>query len=172
VEIGSKLALGVGNTDTTLLSARSINDGNWHFVAASRNSGSGAMQLFVDGILDATRAGPAGSRTAPPALRIGSLQTGVGGGFFNGRISDVAVFNQTLNAGQISRLFKAGAGLLYDVVLTSSWDGTNCTLAWPGAGKLVEASDLAGPWTTNAAAVSPHVAPPGGPQRFYRVVLP
>jgi len=55
-------------------------------------------------------------------------------------------------------------------VLTSSWDGVQLTLTWAGSGKLLQAADLAGPWTTNAAASSPFVVTPTEPRQFFRVL--
>jgi len=52
------------------------------------------MNLYFDGALQATTTGPQGAKAAPPALRIGSLQTGVAGGFFLGSIDDVQIFNR------------------------------------------------------------------------------
>lgn len=46
--------------------------------------------------------------------------------------------------------------------------GPNCLLTWP-TGTLMEAQMLNGPWTTNAAAVSPHSVTPTNFQQFYRV---
>jgi len=61
-------------------------------------------------------------------------------------------------------------GLPVIPVLTSAWDGTQLTLTWAGSGKLLQAADLAGPWTTNASASSPFVVTPTGPRQFFRVL--
>src|SRR3712207_7051147 len=54
---------------TTLF--RSINDGRWHHVAATRSQASGKLQVFVDGKLEATGTGGKQSLTAPPGLAVG-----------------------------------------------------------------------------------------------------
>ncbi len=167
--VGGQLALGIGNPDTTLLSSNVINDGAWHFVVATRHAGTGAMQLYVDGALAGTATGPVGPRTAPANLRIASMRTGASGRFLDGTISDVAVFDQSLTAPQISRLRQAGAGLFYDVTLSANVAGTNCILSWPGGGKLLEAIDLAGPWVLSSGTNSPQRITPSGKQKFYRV---
>ncbi len=46
--------------------------------------------------------------------------------------------------------------------------GPDILLSWP-AGTLLEATDCAGPWTTNAGAVSPYTITPTNQQRFFRV---
>jgi O-glycosyl hydrolase len=99
--VGSKAALGVGNPDTTLSSTTSVNDGQWHHIAATRDAVGGAMQLYVDGTLQASGSGPIGARTAPPYLRIGSIQTGSSAGFLSGTIDDVQLFDRVFSAAEI-----------------------------------------------------------------------
>jgi hypothetical protein len=79
-----------------------INDGAWHHVAATRNNTSGAMQVYVDGVLRGSGTGPTGSRTAPPNLRIGSLQTA--NNFLNGTLDDVRLYDRNLTLGEITAL--------------------------------------------------------------------
>jgi hypothetical protein len=167
--VGTKVGFGVGNPDTTLSSIKSINDNLWHQVAVTRDAGSGAMVLCIDGQLDSSLIGPAGVRTNPPALRIGSLQSG--SGFFNGSISDVTMYQQVLTTNQIATLYSATTGLFYNVTLTNNLSGTSLVLNWPGNGKLLVATNLAGPWTTNTAD-SPVTVMPNQPQQFFRVQTP
>ncbi len=100
--VGNKAAFGVGNPDTTITSTTAINDGQWHHVAATRSAFTGLMQLYVDGILQASATGPFGPKTSPPSLRIGSIQTGAAGGFLAGTIDDVQIFGRVLNAAEIT----------------------------------------------------------------------
>ena len=106
------------------------------------------------------------NRTNSPSLRIGSIQTGTG--FLNGSISDVAIYQQVLTANQVATLYSAATGIFYNIALTNQWNGANLVLSWPGNGKLLEATNLAGPWTTNVS-VSPVTVTPNQPQKFYRV---
>ena len=46
----------------------------------------------------------------------------------------------------------------------------NLILTWTGGGPLLQATNLAGPWTTNPAA-SPYTNVPSTPRSFYRVKL-
>jgi hypothetical protein len=48
------------------------------------------MNLYVDGVWQASATGPTGARTVPPNLRIGSLQTGIN--FSSGSIDDVRIY--------------------------------------------------------------------------------
>lgn len=100
--VDGKFVLGVGAVggDTTLASSVNINDGAWHHVAATRNTTTGAMAVYVDGVLRGSGTGPTGSRTFPPGLRIGSLQTG--NNFLNGAIDDVRLFDRILTGSEIA----------------------------------------------------------------------
>ena len=100
--LGSHAAFGVGNPDTTVTSGLSINDGNWHHVAATRVNATGLMKLYVDGYLQSTTTGPTNTRSAPTGMRLGAVQSG--GGFFPGTLDDVRLYNYQLNASQISAL--------------------------------------------------------------------
>lgn len=55
------------------------------------------------------------------------------------------------------------------LTLNSSWKGSQLTLAWSGTGKLLQATNLAGPWTTNVTAQSPLTVIPADPQLFYKI---
>ena len=164
--VGSKVGFGIGNPDTTLTSVAAINNNLWHQVAVTRDAGSGAMNICIDGKFDSTVIGPTGVRTNPPSLRIGGIQAG--GGFFSGSLSDVTMYQQVLTTNQIATLYSAATGLFYNITLTNKISGAKLVLSWPGNGKLLEATNLAGPWTTNVSA-SPVTVVPNQPQKFYRV---
>jgi uncharacterized repeat protein (TIGR03806 family) len=102
--VGNKFGFGIGNPDTTITSTNAINDGYWHHLTATRNSVNGQMRVFVDGALQGTGTGAVTPRTAPPSLRLGSIQTGVSAGFLAGTIDDVRLYNYVLNPDQIGAL--------------------------------------------------------------------
>jgi hypothetical protein len=102
--VNGKFVLGVGSSggDTTVASSVNVNDGTWHHVAATRNNTSGAMAVYVDGVLRGSGGGPVGSRTFPPSLRIGSLQTG--NNFLAATLDDVRLYDRILTVGEIAAL--------------------------------------------------------------------
>ena len=100
--VGAQAAFGVGNADTTIKSTSNINNGAWHRVAVTRNSSSGAMILYFDGVQQATATGPTGTKNAPANLRIGSLQTNIN--FFAGQIDEVRLYNVVLTAAQVAAI--------------------------------------------------------------------
>jgi hypothetical protein len=71
-------------------------------VAATRNNTSGAVALYVDGVLRGSGTGANGSRTFPANLRIGGIQAG--GGFLNGTLDDVRLYDRILTVGEIAGL--------------------------------------------------------------------
>jgi hypothetical protein len=70
------------------------------------------MQVYVDGALRGSGTGPTGSRTFPPSLRLGSLQTA--NNFLNGTLDDVRLYDRVLSTNEIAALLAppaAPAGL-------------------------------------------------------------
>jgi Concanavalin A-like lectin/glucanases superfamily/Glycosyl hydrolases family 2, sugar binding domain/Glycosyl hydrolases family 2/Glycosyl hydrolases family 2, TIM barrel domain len=106
---GGKLAFGVGNPDTTIYSTTPISDGTWHQCVVTRQQYDGAMDLYVDGNLEAVGAGGTNSLTAPVHLRFGSLQTGAN--FFSGSLDDVKIFDRVLGSNEITALYLDSAFL-------------------------------------------------------------
>jgi uncharacterized repeat protein (TIGR03806 family) len=102
--VGNKFAFGVGNPNTTITSTTSVNDGVWHHLAATRDNGSGQMNLYVDGVLQATANGPTEPRLAATVLRIGAIQSGGSGSFLSGIVDDVRLYNYVLSTNEIVAL--------------------------------------------------------------------
>ena len=78
----------------------------WTMVAGTY--GGGYATAYVDGVAVATApaGGPVGNGTGPVTI---GAEPG-GGGFFSGRLADVAVLPTALGAAQIAGLYRAGAG--------------------------------------------------------------
>jgi alpha-galactosidase len=103
--VGSKFAFGVGGTDTTITSITSINDSQWHHVTAVRTKSSGSFSIYVDGVLENTATTAVNvSLNRPTYLRIGGIQTGATGSFFNGDLDDVRLYDYVLSQSEISTL--------------------------------------------------------------------
>ena len=47
---GGKVCFGIGGADFTIKSTLNYNDGNWHFVTASRDQAAGSITLSVNGV--------------------------------------------------------------------------------------------------------------------------
>ncbi|MCU0434920.1 MAG: LamG domain-containing protein [Bacteroidia bacterium] len=60
---GSRIAAGVnnGSSSYTLIGNINVADQLWHHIAVTRNSATGQISLFVDGVADGSASGPAGN---------------------------------------------------------------------------------------------------------------
>jgi len=111
--LAGKIAFGVGNPDTTVLSTTNVNDDQWHHVALTRNGLTGLLAIYLDGLLNTNLLGPVGARLASPVLRIGSLQTLVAGRFYQGLLADVRLYDGWLDANGVAQLAAAPTSLLH-----------------------------------------------------------
>ena len=102
---GGKFSFGIGGPDTTLTSSVPINDGTWHHVVATRNSTTGALQIFVDGVLNTHKLASKGPRSAASNLRIGGVQNGAAAGFFNGTIDQVQIYDYALTSKEVGYIY-------------------------------------------------------------------
>ncbi len=100
--VGNKFGFGTGNPNTTLTATNPINDGQWHYLVATRNGSSGQMAVLVDGVAQGSLTGPTGARAASPFLRLGSLQTGAG--FLAATMDEVRLYDYVLSSNQIIAL--------------------------------------------------------------------
>jgi lysophospholipase L1-like esterase len=103
-----ELADTTGNS-VLLTGTVSINDGEWHHVAAVHDAFYGENRLFVDGVLDVSAAAQyTGGFESSAGMTIGVLQDGVGNTFFDGIIDEVAVHDRAVPAALLNRHFQDG----------------------------------------------------------------
>jgi fibronectin type 3 domain-containing protein len=155
--VSGKFVLGVGSTggDTTVGSSVNIDDGAWHHIAATRDNTSGAMAVYVDGVLSGSGTGPTGSRTWPTVLRIGSLQTA--NNFLNGALDDVRLYSRILSASEIQTL--AAGQLATPQNVTATPGNAKITLSWNAVSgaddyTIQRAASSGGPFTNLATGVT------------------
>jgi lysophospholipase L1-like esterase len=157
--VNGKFVLGVGSTggDTTIASSVNINDGTWHHVLATRNNGTGAMAVYVDGVSRGTGTGPTGSRSAPSALRIGTNLPGWGA-FLNGTLDDVRLYNRILSASEITALASGAKPTTPTGVVAIPGNGSialNWSAPSTATGYYVKrATTSGGPYTTVGAVTT------------------
>ncbi len=99
----SQLVFGLGNSATVATDTTSLAAG-WHFVVGTFDGTT--LTLYVDGVENAT-ATPGTALTSPSALIIGNgpNQTNLETNWFDGNISEVAIFDTLLSASQVQILY-------------------------------------------------------------------
>ena len=90
-----KIGVGIGST-MVAKSSVAINDNKWHFVMLTRDSASGAVQVYVDGILS-------GSGTGLTGAIIGTYSSigrneGTTPVYYQGRLDQLSLFNAVQNS--------------------------------------------------------------------------
>lgn len=100
---GGKFAFGIGNPDTTFLSTSTINNGAWHHCVATRQQATGAINLYVDGVLQTSGVASKNTLNSSARLLFGAIASG--GGYFNGSLDDVQIFSRTLTASEVASLY-------------------------------------------------------------------
>jgi len=108
--VGTNAGFGIGNPDTTIASTTAVNDGYWHHIVATRSGTTGAMQLYVDGVLQATGTASIATRSTPVSLHIGNLQSGFN--FLAGSIDEVRLYNYVVSPATVTQLYSLGSTLV------------------------------------------------------------
>jgi len=100
---GSKVGFTINDSaglTSTLHSTNSVNDGHYHFIAVTRNSTSGLMSVYVDGLLDSTLTGPTNTLLATSDIYLA-------GGYYSnyvGLLDDVRIYKNTLGPDDVASL--------------------------------------------------------------------
>ncbi len=103
---GGKVAFGIGNAfgDVTIISPLNYNDGSWHFVTATRASGTGNMRLYVDGNQVITGTGATGDLIAPSFIGLGN-NTCVATSKYTGTLDDIVVYDRQISTVEVQNLY-------------------------------------------------------------------
>lgn len=130
---GGQIAFGVGNPDMTIISPLSYNDGNWHFITATRDeSGSGTMILYVDGAQVASTTGiNTGTLNAPSIL--GLARNNCTGADYTGLLDDAIFYTRVLSGAEVTSLFttlSASPLPLHWLSFSGQASGSRVTLQW------------------------------------------
>lgn len=133
---GGQVAMGIGNPDITIISPSSYNDGNWHFVTATRQEAAGVITLYVDGTQVATTSGTATtSRTAPTLIGLGRNDC-VTTGVYTGALDDIIAYGRALSSTEVTNLYNYYSGIalpLKWLSFTGQAKGNYVTLQWQTA---------------------------------------
>lgn len=147
--LNSKFALGIGSPDTTISTGIPVDDGAWHYLVATRDSASGIVKLYVDGVLNAFGSAPTGPRTDPNELRIGASQTAVPV-FFKGNIDDLKIYDHVLSDQQILALASTPPVIVSQPQSQPVDAGSNATFTVTASGS----APLTYQWLFNGAPIT------------------
>lgn len=101
IDDAGRVVLSVDGT-VVVRSVNALNDGTWHHVIFTRDSSTGAAQVFVDGSLSASATGPTGVRSAS-ITRIAHMQNG-SGALFQGRLDQIHAFSGVVDVVTVQAL--------------------------------------------------------------------
>lgn len=96
-----------GGADASRANGPSVTDGKWHFVVGEYDSTSNMEILYVDGSLYTSSAGRVIGYNVSKTLRIGKSSAF---GQFQGSISNVQIYNASLDSATIKSLYQEGIG--------------------------------------------------------------
>ena len=122
---GGKVCFGIGAPDITIKSiSAGYNDGNWHFVTATRNKLSGTIILYIDGLMvNSSSATNTNSSIAPNSVHLGSNPC-VPMGVYTGDLDDLFFYNRVLSSAEILNMYM----FMNPVVLPLRWISFNGNL--------------------------------------------
>jgi len=134
---GGAVAFGIGNPDITIISpATGYNDGNWHFVTATRDAAAGTITLYIDGAQVATSSGTATTaRTAPTLIGLGR-NVCVATGAYTGDLDDAIAYSRALTSTEVSNLY-------------TYYNGTPLPLTWLSFTGETSAGNVLLKWQVN-----------------------
>ncbi len=144
------------NSTLTYSSGLVIPTNQWSFVAVVIEPDKATLYLYnTNGLLSATNAIPHTMDVFGNNWRIGDDGCDNPSRTFNGVIDEVAIFTHSLTPAQIEELYAVGADGLAVLINARLLAPNQLEVSWP-LGTLLEADNLAGPWTTNAAPLPAH----------------
>lgn len=90
-------------TGSNIFTTTSVNDGRWHYFAATWNAATGAYQLYLNGSIEATgsRSG-ATIKNTQTTLTIGAYSNMTK--YLDGNLANVAVWNRALTSDEINSI--------------------------------------------------------------------
>jgi hypothetical protein len=99
--LGSMFAFGVGNPDTTITSVTDVMTGAWVHVAATRRKSTGEIQVFVNGVMEASRiVAQTNSLNAQANMTIGG--NAIDNRYYTGLLDEIRVWNVVRSAAEIT----------------------------------------------------------------------
>ena len=98
------VAFGLGNPDVSIVSTTFINGSGWKHIGATWDSTTGAMKLYVNGVLEGSATGGTASRNGQTAMRLGALLNAPANGaygFSRGSLDEVRIWSKAKTQAEI-----------------------------------------------------------------------
>ena len=80
-----------------------VNDGKWHHVVLTRDSATGAGQVYLDSVLSGAATGLTGVRSTA-FTSLARIENGGSPKYFSGRLDQIHVFNRVLSGAEVATL--------------------------------------------------------------------
>ena len=122
VNNSGKLAFGAGRSETTIATPESVNTDTWVNVAVSRSKSTGAIRLYINGVLKNSGTGSSGNSltcSQDNKTWIGNGQDGTAYSF-GGSIGSVLAYTNVLSDADVLSNYNATSGTFYPVAPVSS----------------------------------------------------
>ncbi len=159
-----------------------VPDGNWHHLVGVCDEVNGLVEIYIDGVLNATNnfnpnfLPGSGLFVDPQLVTIGnadttSTGTGVYTAQFIGSIADVALYNYPLSSSQVAAHYKSGLAQIPAPLTFTSVSPGHMQLNW-GFGTLQSATNVVGPYINVPSATAPYTVPTTNAQTYYRLLNP
>lgn len=104
LDASGRIGILKGNT-AGAKSTNPINDGTWKHIVLTRDSTTGSVQVFVNGVLNQTATSEAGDVTTTFS-RLGSIEdTGGTPTYFNGSLDEVKIFGRVLSNDEVTAIY-------------------------------------------------------------------
>jgi len=152
VNSSGKLAFGAGTSETTIATPESVNTDTWVNVAASRNKSTGAIRLYINGVLKNSGTGSSGNSltcSQDNKTWIGNGQDGTAYSF-GGSMGSVLAYTNVLSDADVLTNYNATSGTFYPVAPASSAVPVITGTAQNGATLMAST----GSWTGSPTAYS------------------
>jgi hypothetical protein len=122
IDASGRICLSVKGTENVVRSTAAINDGQWRHIVFTRNSSTGACQIYVDGALGTPGTGPTGTTTAA-FYGIGRIEDPMASTprYLAGRLDQIHVFNTVIDQTMVTQLRDNHAPKTWD----TQTNGTN-----------------------------------------------
>lgn len=105
IDASGKIGLNAKGDGTQAKSTIAVNDGTWRHVVLTRNAASGALQIYINGVLNASGTGGTGT-IGTSFSSIGKIEdTGGTPTYFNGSLDEIKIFDRVLSGSDIAAIY-------------------------------------------------------------------